>query len=493
MTDQQEEQQEQDKWHFFSDQYKNKYIQTLLENEFIDSQLQHKNVNRQLKNIIRYSSSQVPWYRESFNALRINLKSIKTFNDLHKIPIISRETVISQRNIFLSQKLPPGHSAAGITSSSGTSGQPVKIRQSSASIMMFSLLKQREYRWFKFDPTKKLAIIRDQGNFRLKNNAYLQKKQTYQYQNWPYIGKLAATGKAAGYLHSNTIEDMVSWLQQQEANYLISYASTMEELSLYLGKDAKKLGLKGILGISTLFTPAIRELTKNSFKCTLQQNYGLNEIGLVATRCPEGERYHVHSEHCLVEIIDDNGVQVKDGESGKLLVTTLNNTVMPLIRYDTGDLAIASSGICPCGRTSPTFLKPTGRYRSRVFLPGKTWLRWLKIQEKISKLPNHQRAGLKKYQVHQTKDENFEIKLVCNLCIQPSIKKHLNSIWKEVSENGRFNLKITFIPAKQANSWGKYEQFTSEYIPPANADWHQNPPDYVKISSLFNKVRKNNF
>ena len=108
----------------------------------------------------------------------------------------------------------------------------------------------------------------------------------------------------------------------------------------------------------------MREHIERSFGCPIHQNYGLNEIGLVATRCDAG-RYHVHSEHCIVEIVGPDGRSVAPGETGRLIVTGLNNWAMPLLRYDADDLGTAVEGPCPCGRTLPSFGDVVGPLQPR--------------------------------------------------------------------------------------------------------------------------------
>ena len=60
----------------------------------------------------------------------------------------------------------------------------------------------------------------------------------------------------------------------------------------------------------------------------------------------------MHAEHCIVEIVDDEGSPCAPGRSGRLLVTALRNFAMPLLRYDTGDTALLGEP-CPCGRGLP--------------------------------------------------------------------------------------------------------------------------------------------
>ncbi len=50
----------------------------------------------------------------------------------------------------------------------------------------------------------------------------------------------------------------------------------------------------------------MRTHIERSFGVPAHQNYGLNEVGLVAARCEAG-RYHVHAENCHVEIIGEDG------------------------------------------------------------------------------------------------------------------------------------------------------------------------------------------
>ncbi|MDQ1427091.1 MAG: hypothetical protein QOK39_567, partial [Acidimicrobiaceae bacterium] len=51
-----------------------------------------------------------------------------------------------------------------------------------------------------------------------------------------------------------------------------------------------------------------------------------------------------------------------EGQAGRLLLTTLTNDLMPLVRYDIGDVgAIDNARRCPCGRTSPVLRELHGR------------------------------------------------------------------------------------------------------------------------------------
>ena len=101
----------------------------------------------------------------------------------------------------------------------------------------------------------------------------------------------------------------------------------------------------------------------------LSDLYSANEVGYVALQCPESGLYHVQSEDVLVEILGDDGRPCAVGESGRVVVTSLHNFAMPLLRYDLGDVATVG-GPCSCGRTLPTLEAILGRTRNMMRLPG---------------------------------------------------------------------------------------------------------------------------
>lgn len=89
----------------------------------------------------------------------------------------------------------------------------------------------------------------------------------------------------------------------------------------------------------------------------------------MALQCPTGHHYHVQSESVILEVLDDSGRPCLPGETGRVVVTTLQNYAMPLIRYESGDYAEVGSS-CSCGRKLPVLTRIHGRQRNMVMLPG---------------------------------------------------------------------------------------------------------------------------
>ena len=79
--------------------------------------------------------------------------------------------------------------------------------------------------------------------------------------------------------------------------------------------------------------------------------YGNAEMTNVFASCSYNTGMHIPEDMIFAEIIGDKGEQLQAGSVGELVITTLTKTGMPLIRYNTHDLAIMYDDECPCGRT----------------------------------------------------------------------------------------------------------------------------------------------
>ena len=72
-------------------------------------------------------------------------------------------------------------------------------------------------------------------------------------------------------------------------------------------------------------------------------------------------RFHVVTDLAIPEVVRVDGTPAKPGELGRLVMTNLTNFVMPLIRYDTGDLATLPERECECGSKMPYIENLVGR------------------------------------------------------------------------------------------------------------------------------------
>lgn len=110
-------------------------------------------------------------------------------------------------------------------------------------------------------------------------------------------------------------------------------------------------------------TPNRRRLIEEYFDAPIINRYGLREFGSwSAQSCPEStDRFHINTELVVCEILRPDGTPCATGETGRVVLTDLHNLARPFIRYDTGDLAMAVSETCSCGRGFPLLDPIEGR------------------------------------------------------------------------------------------------------------------------------------
>jgi phenylacetate-CoA ligase len=91
-----------------------------------------------------------------------------------------------------------------------------------------------------------------------------------------------------------------------------------------------------------------RRILESAFGASVTEYYGGTDVGgsEAAFRCENG-RYHVWEESFVFEFLRD-GERVAEGELGEVVITSLRNKLMPVIRYRIGDLARPFGYGCGC-------------------------------------------------------------------------------------------------------------------------------------------------
>ncbi|MGA9722283.1 MAG: AMP-binding protein [Candidatus Binatus sp.] len=164
-------------------------------------------------------------------------------------------------------------------------------------------------------------------------------------------------------------EHQVDLLMEACPEFLYTMPSNLDGLLRVFEKRQTRLaGLKRVFTGAEVLEDSMRTRVTKVLGVPISDNYGSTE-GFISWQCPK-ETYHVNAEHMMVEIVDEQGQPAAPGQMGKVLITTLENRLMPLIRYEIGDYAIASNHVCGCGRSLPVIGKVIGRGINLFRLPG---------------------------------------------------------------------------------------------------------------------------
>lgn len=145
---------------------------------------------------------------------------------------------------------------------------------------------------------------------------------------------------------------------------LVAYAGSLQIYARYLEKSGAVASypLTSVVSSAEVLTASAREEAAACFQKPIYDRYGNREAGAIAAECEAHGGLHVNEHDFVVEI--DSVDPFK--EPGPLLITYLANHAMPLIRYDTGDLAVWAKGACSCGRTTPRLARVVGRQADTI-------------------------------------------------------------------------------------------------------------------------------
>lgn len=457
---------EQARWRLRDGSARAAWFTRLIDAEFDTPAAHAARISDALRRMLAYAVAAVPWYRRHLATLSARELAAFTSADLSRLPILDRLTLRDQGATLRAAKLPHGERLAGATRTSGTTGQPVEVWHTENSLKLQTLLGQRQLRWWRFDPGASQAAIKLPSALpRTADNRLLAPGESLHLPAWPPVGSLFETGPFHCFASTTPIDEQFAWLQRTAPAYLTARAAVIEHLA-FAARDLGPLPLAGMLAIADEVTPGMRQRIEDSFDAPLHQNYGLNEFGLVAVRCAAGGRYHVHAEHCVHEIVDEAGAPCRAGERGRLLLSCLSNPAMPLLRYDTGDLAIAADDPCPCGRTLPAFTALSGRRLHLAVLPPDTYRQREVLHAALEELPASAWCGLRQYQLRHARDGSFTLVLAGAGPPSTALVASVERTW--AADCAGVPLRIEHCAHIETPSNGKFQEFVSDYFEAAD-------------------------
>jgi phenylacetate-CoA ligase len=270
----------------------------------------------------------VPFYRDYLKAEGLSLSDFTTIGSVRKFPVVDRSFIQSQeieRLINASvdvAELPP----ASFTS--GSSGKPLKLYATREFYISAFHIMQLSYGGSL--PFVVAAMADDDGALPFADDCQVH-----------FISRKSNTERLFARLCA--LKPHIAMLRPDRWRILCDE----------FGRELSGLNLTvaGVSGIAS--TPDERAYFGTFLGCPVANMYGATELGGGIFECPHG-REHVLAHQNYLEILDDDGRDVKAGDTGQMVWTSLDNTIMPFIRYRIGDSgAFSSRQACSCGWNGP--------------------------------------------------------------------------------------------------------------------------------------------
>lgn len=156
--------------------------------------------------------------------------------------------------------------------------------------------------------------------------------------------------------------DYVKAINRVRPVQILAYADSIYELSQFIEqKGIDVCSPRAIMTSAGTLYPHMRESIERIFRAPAFNRYGSREVGDIACECEAHKGLHVSPLTHYVEILREDGTPAGPGEVGEVVVTSLVNYAMPLIRYRIGDMAVWSEEECSCKRAWPLLREVIGR------------------------------------------------------------------------------------------------------------------------------------
>ena len=319
---------------------------------------------KKLAELLTYLQEHSKFYKELFAQHKIDIRQIKTLEDLTQIPVTTKDDLQKRTEDFLCV---PKNKIVDFITTSGTMGEPVTFAMTDSDL---DRLAYNEYISFSCADTTpddifQLMVTLDKRF--LAGMAY-------------FLG-LRKLGAGIIRIGPGLQELQFESIQRFSPTGLVTVPSFIPKLIDYAeknGVDYKNSSVKKAVCIGeairnpdfTLNTLGKRIADKWDIK--LYSTYASTEMGTAFTECEAGRGGHHHPEMIIVEFLDENDQPVKDDEPGEVTVTTLGVEGMPLLRFKTGDICYHHTEACSCGRTTMRLGPVIGRKQQMIKFKGTT-------------------------------------------------------------------------------------------------------------------------
>ena len=302
----------------------------------------------------------VPFYRQTFDAAGITPDSIKTLADLRRLPFTTKQNMRDSYPYGLFAA--PMEEIVRIHASSGTTGKPTVVGYTQKDIETWTELMARSF----------VAAGAHKGD--IIHNAY---------GYGLFTGGLGAhygaekLGASVIPISGGNTKRQIMIMQDFGSTVLTctpSYSLYLAEEALAEGVDIRSSKLRvGIFGAEP-WSEAMRTEIEANLGLDAIDIYGLSEImgpGVAIECIEEKHGLHIWEDHFIPEIINpETGEPVAEGENGELVITTITKQGIPLIRYRTRDITSISYAPCSCGRTHGRIARMSGRSDDMLIIRG---------------------------------------------------------------------------------------------------------------------------
>ena len=400
---------------------------------------------RQLALLTAHHRAHTPSFVARLKAAGLAGRDLDSLARLRRLPPVGRRDIQGAGDRFFSLLIPEAHRPVSEIQTSGSTGEPVKVRKTQLHSLMWSAMTLRDLLWRGGDFSGRITTVR------------AQVPVAYEGDGWgPPVDDLYPSGRAQGLPIGTDIPEQLRLMRRFKPQVLVVNPSILRAMADRWEADGfPPASLRRIRTFGETVSDELRERISRLADIAIEDHYSAQETGSIAVQCPQSSLYHVMAESVVVEVLGAHGEPCVEGETGKVVVTDLHNLATPLIRYEIGDYAEVG-GRCPCGRGLPTLQRILGRERNLVLLPDgrRHWPLLGHMSRAFGKT-----SPIRQFQLIQTNRTAIELRFVADRPLTPSDETTMTTVVREALGYAFDIDMVPFEGALPLGPNGKFEDF----------------------------------
>lgn len=430
---------------FFRGEKVNRYREELKAFNRLSAEKMKEKQWEKLTALLEYAYRHNPYYKKLFDENDLTPKRIQNPDDFKKIPYLNKAAIQANQTELLST----GSRRVDHRKTSGSTGMPLQFVKDRISLAYMNAVMHEVYSRHGIEiGDRSCRIWAIPRIFKVQCSIFIRDLL----QNRIRLSSFNVSDE--------TSVEFYKKIRRFKPKFMMGVPSYMTDFGKRLikaGLNPADLGLETIITTGEILYPAQKELLKEHFQCTIANEYGTTECGIVAFACPH-DKMHVQNHNLYVEAVNpETGREARPGERGEIVLTELHSFAMPFIRYRLGDTVVPSDERCSCGLASPLFAHIEGRLEDMIETPDGRKVAGGMLYYTLTK-------GIHQFKAFQRAVDRLEVFIEKGPNFSDKFLEEVKAQWREyLGEDMKFEFKfVDHIPADPS---GKLRYFVPEYDP----------------------------
>jgi phenylacetate-CoA ligase len=322
--------------------------------------------NKKIRALIQYAFDKIPFYHNRIRSVGKHPSDFQSLSDLKYLPVLTRRELSENfGNGMINPNVRVGHFAH----TSGTSGKPLQIPYDSRYCDILTAIHARRLKFAGGSFLDKIANVSYVGSDPSTGKGAQNKTRRFAtarafgrflfgYEN-TYVPvprqKLVALG-------ADNWKEACRSLLKIKPDILLARPSYARRIANTFRSQGLEFHTKQLYYTAEVHSSAVMRELELFYRAELFESYGCKEVGTLGCECREHSGVHLSVDYFAFEVVRDGEIVSSENESGKVVITSLHNRALPIIRYELGDFVkLGGTEKCKCGSGLPRLCSIQGR------------------------------------------------------------------------------------------------------------------------------------